>query len=736
VLAGGEGGLLAAAPAAAAASIAGALAGGSAVALAPFSGGMASFLGGAPPGGPVQLLLLQAPARNNATAPVNASAELLPALGAAFASPTAPPRTPSSSAGSLSLDCSSLTWSDGSLWRAVGRCPVQFLRIRADPGTPLLALAALRVWDAEGNDLLPGAGAAASSADAALCAGSGAGAGSGGLSGQRAAHLTPAAQAAAGACAARLLNASAAAPFVSGAGDAAAGAWVQVDLGVAAPLSLLQLTRASAASFAAAALAAAGAASPAAAALAALGTPALDAALAAAARNLTIEGYGAAAGAVLSPVPPPGVTPEALRAAGFAPAFSLRLANWTGAAADDAQNVWSFSALPLSCGFLVAPSPSASGTPSPQPTPSPSGTTTASAAPTATPSVTPSATATGSGTVSATASRTASLTASVTQATPSITPSPTPSLSLSSTPLPLAYRSRGAPLTLAQQQGRAAADILAGEAGGAAASPPLPSGPFAWRALRGFTALTLLSDADFSLNLSLGAMAWEPFFDSGSGNVAAAVCWGSAPFECDAAAWSPLDAGALRAGTVDGAARPLRNVSAGARVFGTVAFVNGAGLASLATTDGVTLDDRPPLVGRVLDTGAYYLDPSAGVALGVSPWGSTAADIGCDEAGRGIGAFWGSGGASGAGLLGYEWSVGSVPGADAADVLPWTPLGLRVAVFNASLNPQPGAVVYVSVRANGVNGGSSVARSDGVRMLAPGGATGEGARLLCVEMPA
>ena len=633
--------------------------------------------------------------------------------------------------GELSADCSELSWDDGSLWRAVGRCPVQFLRVRAEPGTPLLALAALRVWDAEGRDMLPAATLAASSADAVLCGGDGGGAWGGGYT----SPLVPPRQAAAAACAARLQNSSLGAlPFVSGAGDGGVGGdggpWLHIDLGVEVALSQLHLTRASAAVLLAAAANSGGAAGlAAAAALGAADAGALDAALLAAALNLTVEGYGAAAADAFAPVPAAASASD-IRRAGVAPSFSLPLRAWAAAAADVAAATWAWRGLALSCGHLPlsSASPSAtpsaaatqspSSTPSGSPTPSGSaaGTPTASGSPTPTPTATPSATRSRSATATGSGSPPSS-------ASPSATPSaaPTPAALLFRATLPLPSRE--------EQEGAVAARIAAGLSGAFAQLPSAPVGVRAWLGVPGFTSLAPLPGATWSANLSRGAVAWEPFSDAGSGVAVLAVCFGTAPFACDAASWVAVDS----ALTVDGLAARV-SVAPGSVLYGTVAAVNGVGLATLATSSGVALDDRPPLLGRVLDTGAYFLDPAAGGAEGtVVGAPSRPRDIDCDGAGRGVGASWTEGGVAGAGVAGYAWSVGSSPGA--ADVLPWTGLGVAAAVYNASLNPPRGATVYASVRAFGVAGGVAEAHSNGVRMLDDGDSAGEGARLLCVALP-
>ena len=79
-----------------------------------------------------------------------------------------------------------------------------------------------------------------------------------------------------------------------------------------------------------------------------------------------------------------------------------------------------------------------------------------------------------------------------------------------------------------------------------------------------------------------------------------------------------------------------------------------------------------------------------------------------------------------AGVGHYEWAVGSTPGG--VDILPWTNVGVSVAVFNETLRVPAGSSYFTTVRSVSQNGLSATRSSDGVRVL---GAVDAGARMLC-----
>jgi hypothetical protein len=246
-------------------------------------------------------------------------------------------------------------------------------------------------------------------------------------------------------------------------------------------------------------------------------------------------------------------------------------------------------------------------------------------------------------------------------------------------------------------------------------------------------------DVDFQFDRGTVRCAWEPFEDVGSGVAAVGYCLGSAPFRCDVAPWAPAPSVKRH---VDTAALTGLNLTAGTLVFCAVAAVNHVGLVSMASSDGVYVDDRAPRIERVLDTGPYFVHPArrgaAASAAGALPLGDATADavrrppvdIGCDVEGAGVGAAWHDVDAY-VGIRRFEWAVGAAP--NGTEFLPWTDVGTSSFVYNASVAVPAGADYVVSVRATGLSGRVSLAHSDGVRVLTAAQAGNE--RLLCLRSP-
>ncbi len=231
-----------------------------------------------------------------------------------------------------------------------------------------------------------------------------------------------------------------------------------------------------------------------------------------------------------------------------------------------------------------------------------------------------------------------------------------------------------------------------------------------------FTTLDAVPDIEWSADRSRTALAWEPFSDVASSIAALAYCWGTRPFTCDVVSWTPValtPQGQQGRYLVDSATAEGLNITAGTTVFGTVAAVNNVGLVSLVTTNGVTVDDRPPAIDRVVDTGRYFLNPDARTNSGTIMYRSPV-DIDCDAENKGVGASWRDV-AAGAGVGSYAWSVGTCAGC--GDILGWTDVGQAVAVFNETLRVPAGFTYFASVRATGVTGATVTRHSDGVRVL-------------------
>jgi hypothetical protein len=217
-------------------------------------------------------------------------------------------------------------------------------------------------------------------------------------------------------------------------------------------------------------------------------------------------------------------------------------------------------------------------------------------------------------------------------------------------------------------------------------------------------------DVDFQVSTDTLALAWEPFEDVGSGVAAVAFCLGTAQFRCDLLRWVPV---AVVKTHLDYAVVSGLNLTAGAVVYATVAAVNHVGLVSMTASDGVLVDDRPPRVPTVYDTGKYYLHPQAAPGAGTVLY-RPPVDINCDVGGRGVGAAWHEAVVY-SGVREYAWAVGTAP--NGTDILPWTPLGEAVAAYNSTVAVPAGVTYYTSVRATGKNGAVSYASSNGVLVI-------------------
>ena len=274
---------------------------------------------------------------------------------------------------------------------------------------------------------------------------------------------------------------------------------------------------------------------------------------------------------------------------------------------------------------------------------------------------------------------------------------------------------------------RSDADVLAAAA--AVADPAVLAA--SWRTNVSFRVLDPVPDADWAADTASAAVAWEPFTDTASGVAAVAYCFGSEPFACDVVGYTPVALGPTSSQArvmVDFALSRGLRIASGTTVYGTVAAVNHVGMATLVTTDGILVDDRPPALDRVLDTGRYFLHPDA------LPTGGTVLyrpplDVDCDVEGEGVGASWRDV-ATGAGVGYYEWAVGSC--ANCTDILGWTNVGQAVAVYNSTVFVPAGAIYFTSVRATGVTGARAHGFSDGVRVLRPAEAA---ERMLCLALP-
>ena len=583
--------------------------------------------------------------------------------------------------GTFNQDCSAIVFRDGSRWDVSRRCAVRYLRITrgasahplfapvvnettgeraASDGQPALLLGDVQVWSTDGVNLAPAARLASSSLGG-RCSGVG------------------------GACLRAAVDGNASSVF------ATAPAWGGELEGAASdPFGWLQLDFGREVFIARIVLRTAAAPTPAGEAPDAWG-PSRTAVYNAAVLGMRVAGYDDS-----SFMPDPPQANDTL----LVPAFTYRVAG-EDLAVDPSR--YEFANVHLACGrdprtsssatptatasSTAASTATSSATPSGTPprTDSPSGTGTRSRTPSRSPtrSNTGSATSTGSPTSSMSATQTGTSTQTPSQLPPEFQPLPSPDGGIGD----------GANATTNATNATAAA-----------------AAPYDWRDDGGLISLSEAPDVDFQASTDTLAIAWEPFEDVGSGVASVAFCLGSMQFACDVMPW--VLAPSVKS-HVDYAVISGLNLTAGSVVYAVVAAVNNVGLVSMTSSDGVFVDDRAPLLPRVVDTGSTFLHPIAAPGAGTVLY-RPPVDINCDAAGAGVGAAWRDS-VSYSGVAGYEWAVGTAP--NATDILAWTPVGEAVAVFDATLRVPVGVTYFTSVRALGRNGRVSYASSDGVLVI-------------------
>ena len=431
--------------------------------------------------------------------------------------------------------------------------------------------------------------------------------------------------------------------------------------------------------------------------------------------DVRVVGYDERLAHIMAPQSPPEV-PSGITAADLPPAFTYRVMP----SSDGPVTSYRFESVAQTCGF--DPRSSASATPTRSVEPSRSSTRSITSSRTATASITRSGSPTASLTPSS--SQTTSITGSI-SATPSITGSNTRSASTTATP-------SNTPSQLAARVANAAPvlDVTAamdlGEAATLQAAAAATNVAYDWRLDTSLVSLAGAPEIDFQISRSSLAFAWEPFEEVGSGIASIGYCLGSAPFRCDFLPWTP--APSVKA-HVDFATIGGLDIPAGTLVFASVSAVNHVGLVSMASSDGVLVDDRAPVIARVVDTGSQFVSPLGNdtsdltaLAVKVPP-----VDISCDVEGAGVGAVWDDVTVY-AGVRFYEWAVGTAP--NGTEFLDWTNVGTSLFVYNSSVQVPAGANYVVTVRAQGATGAVSYASSDGVRVIS---ADDGNARYVCVR---
>jgi hypothetical protein len=131
----------------------------------------------------------------------------------------------------------------------------------------------------------------------------------------------------------------------------------------------------------------------------------------------------------------------------------------------------------------------------------------------------------------------------------------------------------------------------------------------------------------------------------------------------------------------------------GTTYYVTVRATNGVGLSTDVTSDGVTVDNTPPVAGTVND--------------------GVAADIDYQTSTDTINANWSGFSDPESGIAGYEWAIGTTSGG--TDIQGFTSVGITgTSATNSTLSLTNGTTYYVTVRATNGAGLTNTATSDGV----------------------
>lgn len=195
-------------------------------------------------------------------------------------------------------------------------------------------------------------------------------------------------------------------------------------------------------------------------------------------------------------------------------------------------------------------------------------------------------------------------------------------------------------------------------------------------------------DIDYQSSTSAVSANWSGFFDWESGVKSYEWAVGTAPGRTDLSDFA--DAGPDLYGSATGL-----SLAPGSTFYVTVRGLNDAGLGSVASSDGVTVDVTPPLVGMISD-------------------GDQATDIDVQASTSSLFASWAGFRDPESGISNYEWSIGTAP--FATDVRGYSSAGLQLSAAEAGLALLSGKTYFVNVRATNRAGLSSTGHSDGVRV--------------------
>ncbi|XP_038050879.1 uncharacterized protein LOC119724031 [Patiria miniata] len=220
------------------------------------------------------------------------------------------------------------------------------------------------------------------------------------------------------------------------------------------------------------------------------------------------------------------------------------------------------------------------------------------------------------------------------------------------------------------------------------------SSPLAGQVLDGNPALVLANhrDRDFQEDRRMIGASWEGFHDPHGAIVGYFWRAGTCPGCSDVVPEQHV-------GMDTGVLAESLNLVPGLTYYVTVTACNAANLCTSVSSDGVIVDDSPPVPGRVYDGG-----PGGG-------------DISYQSSRLQLRAHWWGFHDPHSGLSHYEWHAGTTPGAE--DILPSTRIELSgdALIFLSDSDQLPiGADIYITVRAYNRLGLWSQATSNGFRV--------------------
>ncbi|MBI2930505.1 MAG: hypothetical protein HYY16_02545, partial [Planctomycetes bacterium] len=203
-------------------------------------------------------------------------------------------------------------------------------------------------------------------------------------------------------------------------------------------------------------------------------------------------------------------------------------------------------------------------------------------------------------------------------------------------------------------------------------------------------------DISYQTSTTTIAANWSGFSDPESGIASYEWAVGTAPGATDVQAF-------VSVGASTSASNSSLTLTSGTTYTVTVRAINGAGLSTTASSDGVRVDDTPPAGGTVND------GPSSDIDWQNYTWQLSSNWTGFTDPESGI--------------FSYEWAIGTSPGA--TDIQPFVSVGTVTSGANGSLSLAAGLTYYVTVRATNGSGLVSTRSSDGVTVdtVSPGSPT-------------